>query len=281
MIIVPKEMLFQTLLESYHVSKPNIYKFKQETFKAYRNNILLKLNDLLNQNDEIYIESESCDISLYSDSKELKKVKIIYEDDNILVVSKPRGIIIHEDGNTNRTLLNLMSYYLSKKGQDIKLRAIHRLDKDTTGLVLFTKNIVAHSYLDYQMQNNFITKNYLAKVDGSVLKDGIINKPIGRDRHHSNRYLVSETGKAALTKYKVIKRGAESLLDVEIKTGRTHQIRVHLKSINHPIIGDAIYNPNSNENLCLHAYKIKFKNPMDQKDKELICDGDFYSETIN
>lgn len=199
--------------------------------------------------------------------KEKKGIDIFYEDEEIILVNKPRGILVHPDGNSNQTIANFLSYYL--KG---KVRSCHRIDYDTTGLVLFCKNIIAYHYINHQMENGEIKKQYIAIVNGYLKDDeGEITYNIGSDRHHNNRYVVCKNGKSAYTKYKVlIRKNNMTKVLVDIKTGRTHQIRVHFAHINHALVGDKIYGEKSQKPLLLHSYLLGFRHPKTYKYNEYI-----------
>ena len=189
------------------------------------------------------------------------KIDIVYEDDSVVVVNKPAGILIHSDGiNETDTLLNRVAYHYHGH---VDVKVIHRIDYDTTGLVLFSKNALSHAYLNYQMENGLIKKEYECIVHGTFKeKEGIIDKAIGSNRHENNKYLVTKNGKKAITKYKVIAcKANKSLLSVEILTGRTHQIRVHMAYINHPICSDKIYYKYEDMPLMLMSKKLTFITP--------------------
>lgn len=199
-------------------------------------------------------------------------IDIIYEDSDIIVLKKERGVLIHSDGNTNNTLLNGLAFYLNNKGETLKPRSIHRIDVDTIGLVLFSKNIISYYDLFYQMNEGLIKKKYYAIVLGEVDR-GVIDKPIGKDRHKNNHYLVTKSGKKAVTIYKAIwTKDNKSLVDVEIKTGRTHQIRVHMAYIGHAIVGDALYGEGNK--LMLENYFLGFINPSTNKYIEIKIDNE-------
>jgi len=205
------------------------------------------------------------------------KIKVLYEDSNILAIDKPSGILVHPDGKSKeKTILDL---FLKKYP---KMEIVHRLDRDTSGVMLLAKNKKAHEFLKKQFQDREIKKTYLAIVSGSVKNDrGVINKPIGRSPRDFRRYLAGRGARGemreAITEYKVLKRfsaqsgsasGGEvskfTYLEIKPKTGRTHQIRVHLKFLNHPVVCDSLYNPDNPcpkgiSRLALHAKSIEFK----------------------
>lgn len=173
-----------------------------------------------------------------------KEMNILYEDDFMLVVNKPIGMEVHPSTHGQKgTLANAVAAYYEMTGQPCRVRPIHRLDKDTTGPVLFAKNEFANLVFEKAMKDKQIDRLYMAVAEGTVKQDkGVIDAPIGQDRLHSTRRRVSETGEPAVTRYEVSERlPGHTLLRLKLETGRTHQIRVHLSHIGHPIAGDGMY----------------------------------------
>ncbi len=197
------------------------------------------------------------------------KIKVLYEDSNILAIDKPSGILVHPDERSKeKTILDL---FLKKYP---KLEIVHRLDKETSGVMLLAKNKKTHEFLKTQFQNRTVKKTYHAIVSGSVKKDHeIINKPIGRSPSDFRRWLAGRGARGelreAITEYKVLKRFTAltdkfTYLEVKPKTGRTHQIRVHMKYLNYPVACDSLYNPDKPcptgfKRMALHAKSIEFK----------------------
>ena len=175
---------------------------------------------------------------------EWMELNILYEDDFTLVVNKPPGLEVHpsERGQRN-TLAHKVASYYEMTDQRCRIRHIHRLDKDTTGPVLYAKNELAHYVFDAAMREKRIERMYIALAEGVIEQDsGVIDAPIGQDRHHPTRRRVSHTGEPAVTRYEVVERFADhTLVRLRLETGRTHQIRVHLSHIGHPIAGDGLY----------------------------------------
>lgn len=204
------------------------------------------------------------------------KIRVLYEDSNILAIDKPSGILVHPvpeqvrlgtgpDKLPKPTILDIF------KKKYPKLEIAHRLDRDTSGVMLLAKNKKAHEFLKSQFVNREIKKFYHAIVSGSVKNDrGVINKPIGRSPKDFRRWLAGRGARGelreAITEYKVLKRLKNfTYLEIRPKTGRTHQIRVHMKYINHPIVCDSLYNPDQPcpkgiTRMALHAKSIEFKN---------------------
>lgn len=194
----------------------------------------------------------------------IQDLKVLYEDDFVLVIDKPTGIIIHDDGNENTlTLDNLVAGYYQSTNQKHRILHVHRLDKETSGCILYCKQSYLISYFDNCMANNLIKRNYLALVTGIIDKEMTINKKIGKDRHSSNKYRISDSGRQAITIIKPLRhQDNTTLVECTLKTGRTHQIRVHLKSIGHPVIGDTVYAGKKHRRLMLHACRLSFTHPV-------------------
>lgn len=200
-------------------------------------------------------------------------LKIIYEDDDLLVVDKPKGMVVHPaPGNLSGTLVNGVLYHckdqLSTINGIIRPGIVHRIDKDTTGLLMVAKNDMAHHSLAAQLSAHTITRGYLAIVYNSFPEDqGRIDAPIGRDPVNRLRQKVTDlNAKEAITNYKVTERlGNYTLIEARLETGRTHQIRVHMAYKGHPLIGDYVYGPKKNafgvEGQLLHAYLLGFVHP--------------------
>ena len=172
---------------------------------------------------------------------------IVYEDDELIVVNKPAGLVVHPAaGISAGTLANALAYHfhqLSTRGGAVRPGIVHRLDKDTSGLIVVAKSEAAHENLADQFRAREVFKSYVALVHGRVEQEsGRIEEPIARDPRNRTRMSVVRGGRPALTLYRVRRRYTRfTLLDVEIKTGRTHQIRVHLQWLKHPVVGDAVY----------------------------------------
>ncbi|MEM1504180.1 RluA family pseudouridine synthase [Domibacillus sp. 8LH] len=190
---------------------------------------------------------------------------ILYEDDHLVVADKPAGIKTHpNDPDERHTLLNGVSYHMSVKDDSLPVRHVHRLDEGTSGAVLFSKHEAAYAVLSRLLEQKEIFRTYYAVVDGPVAKkSGTIKKAIGKDRHHPTRRRISPNGQAAVTHFeRVAVQDGRSLLKCRLETGRTHQIRVHLSSIGHPISGDALYGGSGiSPHPLLHAAKLTIPHP--------------------
>ena len=218
-------------------------------------------------------------------------IEIVYEDSDIIVVNKPKGMVVHPaNGNPDGTLVNAIMAIckdsLSGLGGEIRPGLVHRIDKDTSGLLIVAKNDNAHVKMSEQIKNHEVKKTYIALVRGIFKEnEATIDMPIGRSTSDRKKMAVNKNGKDAITHIKVLKRFDKyTLLQVNIETGRTHQIRVHLSHIGYPIVGDYTYSNGKNEfdviGQCLHAQKLEFKHPITQKDMCLEAELPQYFKDI-
>ena len=199
-------------------------------------------------------------------------IDIIYENENMLVVNKPSGMLTHPTNiETTGTLVNALLYKygenLSDINGDFRRGILHRLDRNTSGLLMIAKNNKTHEYLVEKMKNREIDKKYLAVVKGVINENEfIINKPIGRNPNQPQKMCISENGKESISEVKVLERYKDAtLIEVHLITGRTHQIRVHLSSIGHPVFNDTLYGFGKmkikTEEQVLQSYKLSFPKP--------------------
>lgn len=207
-------------------------------------------------------------------------VEVVYEDKDIIVVNKPKGMVVHPaNGNPDGTLVNailaMCKDSLSGIGGEIRPGIVHRLDKDTSGLLIIAKNDEAHVKMSKQIQDRLVTKKYIALVKGVVKDDeATIDMPIARSKVDRKKMAVDKDGKQAVTHFKVIKRyKGYTLLEIKIDTGRTHQIRVHMAKIGYPVVGDMVYSNGKNEfgveGQMLHAKSLEFSHPITGKKMHL------------
>lgn len=200
-------------------------------------------------------------------------LNIIYEDDDILIINKPAGLVVHPgNGHESGTLVNALVYYgkeLSSKDDEIRPGLVHRIDKDTSGLLAIAKNDEAELYLKSQLSDHTMHREYIALVNGIIDENQAkIDAPIGRDPKSPVKFCVNVAkGRESITYFTVLKRYSEkvTLVSCRLLTGRTHQIRVHMDYIGHPVIGDPVYGLNNrslyDKGQLLHAYKLTFKHP--------------------
>ncbi|HLX79204.1 MAG TPA: RluA family pseudouridine synthase [Burkholderiales bacterium] len=201
---------------------------------------------------------------------------VVFEDDDLLVINKPAGLIVHPGaGNPDGTLLNGLLAYRPALRQVPRAGIVHRLDKDTSGLLVVAKNLTAQARLAAQLAARSVKRTYLALVHGEPPARGSIDEPIGRDPRVRTRMAVNSSGREARTNYKVVERFARAaLLECRLETGRTHQIRVHLQHIGHPIVGDSVYRRGAKTGemrgiafprQALHAIALELKHPRSGK----------------
>ncbi|MBM7586341.1 23S rRNA pseudouridine1911/1915/1917 synthase [Bacillus pakistanensis] len=210
-------------------------------------------------------------------------IEVLYEDSHLLVVNKPFNMNTHPNspGETN-TLANGVAFHLQSNGERCRAQHIHRLDQDTTGAVIFAKHALSKSILDRLLAERKVKRTYLALVHGIVeKKSGVIDKSIGRDRHHNTRRRISPSGQTAITHFRVINADLIrklTLVEIHLDTGRTHQIRVHMSAIGHPLAGDALYGGKSIfPRQALHARRIVFPHPLTEE--KICCEAGFLDKT--
>ena len=262
------------------IEQKNIKVNGKETKHSYK----LKLNDEI----EIFVP-EAKEINLKAQDIPLN---VIYEDNDIIVINKPKGMVVHPaNGNPDETLVNAVMNKckdsLSGIGGEIRPGIVHRLDKDTSGAIIVAKNDKAHIALSEQLKNHEVKKTYLALVRGIIKEnEATINMPIARSKKDRKKMDVDKDGKEAITHFKVLGRykNKYTLLQINLETGRTHQIRVHLSHIGYPIIGDEVYSNGKNEwnvsGQCLHAWKLEFIHPITGKKISLEAEIPEYLKNI-
>lgn len=264
--------LKQILKEQFYLSSRLILKLKQNK-KIFVNGSFTYLDKVLNVNDKIsvIIDFEEDNSNIIPTEMDLD---ILYEDEGILVVNKPAGVPVHPSMlHYCDSLSNGVKFYFDKIRLNRKIRPVNRLDRNTSGIVIFAKDEYIHDVLSKQMQNKVFKKKYIAFCEGIFeKKHGTINAPVARKDGSIIERCVSSLGKTAITHYKVIKQLHcydidFSILSIELETGRTHQIRVHTAYIGHPIIGDSLYGNESSliNRQALHACEVDFINPITHK----------------
>jgi 23S rRNA pseudouridine1911/1915/1917 synthase len=240
--------------------------------------ILLSPKVKLDGGEEITLDAEA-EIVVESTPEPIP-LDIVFEDDSLLIVNKPAGLVVHPAiGNWHGTLLNALLNHDSNLETLPRAGIVHRIDKETSGLLMVAKTLQAHNSLTQQLQEHDITREYLAVTRGRMTAGGTVDEPIGRHPTERKRYTVRESGKPAVTHYRVVQRFAHhTLVQLMLETGRTHQIRVHMAHIRYPLLGDPVYGgrfqmpPNCGAELekelrgfkrqALHAAKLGLQHPV-------------------
>ncbi|MES9684075.1 RNA pseudouridine synthase [Bacillus sp. AFS001701] len=268
-VIIDVEHKNQTV-ESY---LKNVWQFPKKLLHELRMAKGCRINGEIKPWNTILLSGDQVEMQLYIEEEygvipQEQSIEVCYEDEHLLIVNKPFGVDTHpnEKGQLN-TLANGVAFHFQENGLKTKVRHIHRLDKDTTGGVVFAKHALSSSILDSMLSQRKIKRTYTAIVEGNVKSPkGTINEAIGRDRHHPTRRRVSPKGDKAITHYKKIRHISKlniTILDCQLDTGRTHQIRVHLSFLGHPLIGDLLYGGKQKllNRQGLHASNVQFTNP--------------------
>lgn len=279
------------MILSYCINKNDTFYNVRDVLKNYffissRLLLTLKKNNLIFLNNEtVYLDMKvktndiiSFCLDFEEDNSNIIanniKLDIIYEDEALLIINKPYGISVHPSMlNFDNSLSNGVKFYFDKIGLKKKIRIVNRLDKNTSGLVIFAKNEYVQEFLVRQMKSNSFNKYYLGIVEGILnKKSGIIDAPISRKENSIIERCVNLNGAKAITYYNVLKEfNNMSLVEFKLETGRTHQIRVHSSFFGHPIVGDTLYGSKSKyiNRQALHSYKIGFIHPVSRKYMEL------------
>ena len=257
--------------ENTDLSRTYIDSLIKEAYVKVNDIVVLKSSYKTKINDVIDItEKEVVELDLKPENIPLN---ILYEDEDILIIDKVRGMVVHpSNGHFSGTLVNAILYHckdnLSSINGVIRPGIVHRIDKDTSGILCICKNDLSHKNIAKQFAEHSNVRKYKAIVRGNISQnEGIINKPIGRDKRNRLRMAVDKNGKEAITEYKVIERyNNYTLIECNLRTGRTHQIRVHMKDLGHPLLGDLVYGkPDKNfkelNGQILHAYYLEIDHP--------------------
>lgn len=258
-------------LKANHIGRGRVEEIRVKKSTLVNNEVkpleyILKENDILT-----FIIDEKVDF--LSDDK---KLDIVYEDDYLLIVNKEANMLVHPDSKDKRgTLVNIVANYYNKNNIKRNIRYIHRIDKETTGIVIFAKDFLTEAILINENESFLIEKIYLALVSGYFKeKEGKIDYKIAKKPYSNLMMVDNKYGKDALTYYKEIKRYNDySLVMFNIKTGRTHQIRVHSSYLNHPLLGDVMYGGNKKliNRVALHSYNVRFIHPILNTKMNIKC----------
>jgi len=245
------------------------------------NNSKYKQRNVVNSGDIIKINTTLKSIDKHQ--AEHIGLDVIHEDKAIIILNKPAGLVVHPGaGNQKHTLVNALLHFDEKLDVLPRAGIIHRLDKDTTGIMIIARTIESYTYLVNELQKRNIKRNYKAIICGQLVAGGVIENKIGRHPVHRTKMAVTDKGKLATTHYRIIKKFQHyTYLDIQLGTGRTHQIRVHMNNEKHPIIGDPLYGKNTFikkgidaslrefiknfKRQALHAYNLEFTHPISKK----------------
>lgn len=258
-------------LNSFHLSRTNIYKLElSQSIKSAHNVI---------KNDDVLVEGQVIEITYQAKEQTIPfegDIKILYEDEDLLIVDKPAYQLVHTDGITIDTLTNRVHHYYHQQSLSLDVFPVHRIDYETSGIVIFAKHFLAQSYFSYLFEKKDIKKYYVCLARHPFKeKSGSIKMPIGKDRHQQKQ-IISSSGKPCETRYQVLyEKEGLSKVEVEIIGGRKHQIRVHLASIGHPIVGDKLYGVNQHIRLMLHFKKVSFVHPRTREMFTFTCQETF------
>ena len=272
------------------ISRTYIQKLIKDGY-ANVNGTVPKTNYKVNAGDKVCLhvpETEEPDIV----AQEMP-LDILYEDDDVILINKPKGMVVHPAaGHYTGTLVNGLMHHckdnLSGINGVLRPGIVHRIDMDTTGILIACKNDVAHQKISEQLKEHSITRRYRALVYGVIKEDeGVVDAPIGRHPIDRKKMAINpKNGKNAITHYRVLERFREyTYIECELETGRTHQIRVHMASLHHPLVGDQVYGPEKNpfhlQGQCLHAMVLGFVHPRTHEYMEFCTDlPQYFSELL-
>ncbi len=254
------------------LSRSRVAQLIKDGLVTVNNRIETKPSYKASESDVIYVTIPDAKES--SNEAQNLPLEILYQDDDIAVVVKPSGMVTHPAaGNEDGTLVNALLYHLdhlSGIGGERRPGIVHRLDKDTSGVMLIAKNDAAHTFLSDELAARHMEKHYHAMVLGKMKEQqGTVEHPIARSKNDRKKMAVDPEGRYALTEWRVLREfNDRTLLDVHIVTGRTHQIRVHMRHIGHPVLGDPLYgvkNMPKADRLMLHAYSLSFTHPVSKE----------------
>lgn len=266
-------------IDTYLASKLDVSRSK--VAKMLENHILVNGNKV--KSSYKVTEGDLIKVLPYEENFEIKPLEldldIVYEDDDVLVVNKPNGLVVHPaNGHYDDTLVNALMYHTKLSSDEIRPGIVHRIDQDTTGLLMVAKNDYAHDFLAKQLEDKTAHRKYIALVWGVIKNDtGTIDAPIGRDINDRKKMAVTSiNSKKAITHFRVLERYSNAtLIELKLETGRTHQIRVHMNYIGYPVVNDKVYGNRKlidNTGQCLHAKELGFIHPTTKEYMEFSCE---------
>ncbi len=273
-ILISQETTSDALLQDLYVSKKSRYLLYQHG-QIFKNQEICRHACPLHKGDILTIQRdiENDPIPSYA-----HPVRVLYEDELLLIIDKEPNMLVHSDGiNTDHTVSNCVQHYYESTNQDCPVRPLHRLDVETSGILLFCKFPLLQPLLDHMMETKQIRRHYLAVVQGHFPKTRqIYTDPIGRDRHDARRYITHPKGKSACTKATLVTYDQihdRSLIRCMLETGRTHQIRVHLSAHGYPLVNDPLYGTKTKKQgrLALHSAQVSFYHPLKEQTITLSC----------
>ncbi len=264
-ITINKDTTLKDFFNQYHISKKNRYLMLTSEEVMINHLVIKNENTPLEKGQQLRLKvfkKENIDYK----PENLFTLNIYYEDEFCLIVDKPAGYIVHDEHNS---LANQVAFYYQQSNIHTPIRYIHRLDKETSGLVFFCKCPFFQPYFDDLLANKKIERRYMARVEGIIPWDKYTCElAIGKDRHNNNKYITHKNGKPAITHFEKLEyyEDHQTIVLCTLETGRTHQIRVHLSSLGYPIVNDAIYGEvTSDEDMALCAYEISWPHPLTQE----------------
>lgn len=276
--IKPSEegLRIEQFLRGNGYSRQNLVELKKMKESVLLNGIWVHLNDTLHTDDQLTIHIQENESSEKIPPIE-HPLDIVYEDEDIIVINKLAGMPIHpSQNNYYNSLANALAYYYQQKGEHFIFRCTNRLDRDTSGLTVIAKHMLSSNILSAAVRRHDIHREYLSIVRGNVTPEsGTIDAPLSRKEGSIIERMVDfENGERAVTHYKVIDhKNGHSLISLYLETGRTHQIRIHMKHIGFPLVGDYLYNPDMEyiSRQALHSHRLKFTHPITGKTMEFVA----------
>ncbi len=267
------------LADFFHISRAQAQKMIQTQEVFIDGTLAKKSGQLVKKGAKV--QTKPYEEPVMDVKKENIPLDIVYEDDEVVVINKPKKMVVHPaPGNYEGTLVNALLYHfqnLSDVNGSTRPGIVHRIDADTTGLLMIAKNNKAHEFLAKELEEKKTKRKYIALVHGVISPDtGTIDAPIGRDPKDRKKMAVVENGKNAITHFKVLERYKRAtLIELVLETGRTHQIRVHMQYIGHPVVNDPVYSTHKvldDSGQCLHAKELGFHHPKTKEEMHFTCD---------